>query len=276
MRVPGRFGQALRLNGPSDAEYVRLPQEAVSQLNDFTVACWVNLSSAQNWSRVFDFGQGTGVNMFLTARAGVAGSPPRFAITTGGRSQEQQVTGTSAVPVGQWVHLAVTLAGGTGTLYVDGVAVGSNPNMTLNPTDLGVPGNLWIGRSQYGDALLDAAVDEFNIFDRALSQAEVASLQDSAAGTTGGGNIASYRFEEDGGASAVDSSPNGRDAGIVAVVDRDESDWAPTHPGVVLTDRVGRRPRGRGDGGVHRLHRRAGRSPAHPSGGRPAVTPGRA
>ncbi|MGJ7440644.1 beta-L-arabinofuranosidase domain-containing protein [Aquipuribacter sp. MA13-6] len=229
-RVPGRFGNALRLNGPSAAEHVRLPQETVSQLSAMTIACWVNLGAAQNWSRVFDFGQGTAVNMFLTARAGVSGTPPRFAITVGGSGQEQRVTGGTALPVGQWVHLAVTLADGVGTLYVDGAVAGSNPAMTLDPTDLGVPGNIWLGRSQYGDAPLNASLDELHIFDRALSAAEVASLVASPAGTTGGGNIAWYRFDEDGGATVVDSSPNGRDAGVVAV-EPDDQEWVPTHPG---------------------------------------------
>ncbi|MEV4580340.1 beta-L-arabinofuranosidase domain-containing protein [Nonomuraea jabiensis] len=230
-RVEGRFGRGLRLNGGSGAEHLRLPQEAVSQLTDFTIATWVNLATAQTWSRVFDFGQSTTVNMFLTARSGAAGNPPRFAITVGGSGQEQQITGPSAVPAGEWVHLAVTLAGGVGTLYVNGSAVATNPGMTLDPTSLGVPGNIWIGRSQYGDPLLDATIDEFHIFDRALGAAEVQSLTTSAAGSTGGGNIAWYRFDEEGGSSALDSSPNGRDAGIVPVTQGGGGLWVPTHPG---------------------------------------------
>ncbi|GAA0989559.1 hypothetical protein GCM10009555_073750 [Acrocarpospora macrocephala] len=230
-RVAGRFGNGLRLNGGSNAEHIRLPQEAVSQLTNFTIATWVNLAAAQNWSRVFDFGQSTAVNMFLTARAGVTGNPPRFAITVGGSGQEQQINGTSAVPTGQWVHLAVTLSGPVGTLYVNGSPVGTNTAMTLNPTNLGVPGNVWIGRSQYGDAMLNATIDEFHIFDRALSQAEIQSLQSSAAGSTGGGNIAWYRFDEEGGATALDSSPNHRDAGIVAVAGNTGALWTPVYPG---------------------------------------------
>ncbi|GIH25297.1 hypothetical protein Aph01nite_36070 [Acrocarpospora phusangensis] len=230
-RVAGRFGNGLRLNGGSTAEHIRLPQEAVSQLTNFTIATWVNLAATQNWSRVFDFGQNTTVNMFLTARAGVTGNPPRFAITVGGSGQEQQINGTSAVPTGQWAHLAVTLSGSVGTLYVNGSPVGTNNAMTLNPTNLGVPGNVWIGRSAYGDAMLNATIDEFHIFDRALSPEEIQSLQSSAAGSTGGGNIAWYRFDEQSGSTALDSSPNGRNAGIVPVTQTGNTPWVPTHPG---------------------------------------------
>ncbi|AEB44835.1 beta-L-arabinofuranosidase domain-containing protein [Micromonospora maris] len=230
-RVPGRFGSGLRLNGPSRAEHVTLPQEAISQLTDFTIATWVNLAAAQNWSRLFDFGQNATVNMFLTPRAGVTGSVPRFAITVSGSGGEQRIDGTSALPTNQWVHLAVTLTQQTGTLYVNGEQVGQNTNMTLSPANLGNPGNRWIGRSQYGDPMLNATVDEFHIFDRALSPQEIQSLQDSPAGSTGGGSIAWYRFEEEGGSTIRDASPNGRDGGIVASQSSGGALWVPTHPG---------------------------------------------
>lgn len=229
-RVQGQFGSALPLNGDTDATYVDLPQEAANQLRSFTVASWVNLETEQPWSRLFDFGHGTDVNMFLTPRAGVEGSPPRFAITTSGAAGEQRIDGRTAVPVGQWVHLAVTVGDGTGVLYVDGSVVGRNTEMTLDASDLKTPGNVWIGRSQYGDPELAATIDEFHIFDRALSEQEVASLTDSEVGSTSGGNVAWYRFDEEGGTTAVDSSANGRDAGI-RVQAGDAADWIPTHPG---------------------------------------------
>jgi DUF1680 family protein len=230
-RVAGRHGSALRLNGGSAAQYVSLPQETAAQIADFTIAAWVKLGSTQSWSRLFDFGTGTAVNMFLTPRAGVTGAPPRFAITLGGSGAEQRITGSSALPVGEWVHLAVTLANGSGILYVDGQVAGTNSSMTLDPTNLGNPGNVWIGRSQYSDPFLNAEVDEFHVFNRALSQTEVGSLLDSAAGTTGGGNTAWYRFDEAGGTDAADSSPNGRAATIVPGQDEDPAGWVPTHPG---------------------------------------------
>ncbi|PZG13699.1 glycosylase [Micromonospora craterilacus] len=230
-RVTGRFGNGLRLNGPSRAEHVTLPQEAISQLADFTIASWVNLAATQNWSRLFDFGQNSTVNMFLAPRSGATGNAPRFAITVSGSGGEQQINGTTALPINQWVHLAVTLAGNTGTLYVNGQQAGQNTNMTLSPANLGNPGNRWIGRSQYGDPMLNATVDEFHIFDRALSAAEIQSLQDSPAGSTSGGSIAWYRFEEEGGSTIRDSSPNGRDGGIVPIQSGGTGLWVPTHPG---------------------------------------------
>ncbi|KAK7934697.1 hypothetical protein PG985_000192 [Apiospora marii] len=232
-RVSGKFGSALRLNQGDQKQYVTLPQETINQLRDFTIATWVNLASNQTWTRLFDFGKDTAVNMFLTPRADTAQHAPRFAITIGGSGQEQQINGKAAIPVNEWVHIAVTLKDASGALYVNGQVAGTNTGMTLNPTSLDNPGNRWIGRSQYGDAPLKATIDEFHVFNRALSATEIQSLQDSAAGSTDGGNIAWYKFDEKNGTSLKDSSPNGRDAGVVNDGGSDTVNWIPTHPGYV-------------------------------------------
>jgi hypothetical protein len=101
---------------------------------------------------------------------------PRFAITTSGSGGEQRINGNAALPTGVWKHVAVTLSGNTGTLYVDGVQVGQNTNITLRPSSLGNTNLNYIGRSQYSDPYLDGQIDEFRIYNRALSAAEVLAL----------------------------------------------------------------------------------------------------
>jgi hypothetical protein len=147
---------------------VALPPGVLRGLTDFTVATWVNIETPTTWSRIFDFGTGTQVNMFLTPRSG--DNTVRFAITNGGGGAEQRIDGTGPLPTG-WTHVAVTRSGTSGTIYVNGQPVGTNPNLTLGPSDLagGETANNWIGRSQYPDPLLDATVDDFHIYDRALS-----------------------------------------------------------------------------------------------------------
>jgi len=212
---PG-FGSAVRLNGSSPNQYVQMPDGVVSSLSDFTIATWVNRTSAsgQTWSRLFDFGTGTAVNMFLTVDAGGAAGA-RFAITLNGGGGEQQITATNPIPTG-WHHVAVTRSGNVGTLWVDGNAVATNSNLTLSPSSMGNTTNNWIGRSQYGaDPPLQAEVDDFHIFDRALSEAELEALMaQSGGGALGGGNVVWYRFDEPGGDRVVDSSARGNDGRI--------------------------------------------------------------
>ncbi len=209
-RVPGKIGNALALCGNN--EYVSLPSGIVQGVTDFTISAWVNPSADTAWSRVFDFGTGTNDYMFLTLNAG--GGPIRFAITTSGAGGEQQINGTGELPLNTWSHVAVTLSGSTGTLYVNGTAVGTNTNMTLNPAALGDTTQDWIGRSQYpADPYLDGEIDDFQIYNSALSASQIAAL---AGGQPGAGNVASYKFDETGGATAVDSSGNGRNGTIIS------------------------------------------------------------
>ncbi|WP_043625498.1 beta-L-arabinofuranosidase domain-containing protein [Nonomuraea candida] len=221
-RVAGRSGRAVRLDGP---QYVALPAGIVSGLDDFTVAVWLNPAAITTWSRIFDFGTGTSRTMFLTVSAG---SGPRFAITTSGGGGEQRIDGDGRLPAGQWTHVAVTLAGGTGTLYVNGAPVGANTAMTLKPSSLGPTDANWIGKSQYGDAYLRASVDEFRIYGRALSGAEVAALASGTDGDPGAADVAWYRFDEESGDRAADSSGRGRDARLVS---EPTGHPGPSHPG---------------------------------------------
>jgi hypothetical protein len=229
-RVAGKIGNAVKLNG--GGEYVNLPTGIVSGLTDFTASAWVNPASNDAWQRIFDFGTGTGTYMFLTVNGGGAGL--RFAITTG--SGEQQLTGGGQLPLNAWSHVAVTLSGTTGTLYLNGAPVATNPNMSLHPSNLGNTNQNWIGRSQFAaDPFLNSTVDDFNIYNQALSPAEVATL---ASGQAGAGNVADYKFDEAGGATALDSSGNGRNATIVSPGSAASANtplWQPLPDGPVIT-----------------------------------------
>ncbi len=174
---PAGYGQVLNLDGTND--YVEVPiGSLMGTWRDVTIAARVNQTDASRlWQRVFDFGTGTTVYMFLTPNNNATQSA-RFAITTaGGGASESLVTAPTPLSAG-WHHLAVTIdsAGMTLQLYVDGDMVASGPTEVL-PADLGVTTQNWLGRSQWeADPYFMGMLDEFRIYTRVLRPSEVRYL----------------------------------------------------------------------------------------------------
>lgn len=230
-RPPGRVGTALRLTGTpnghitGDADHVALPAGITKGLTDFTVATWVDLAVRDADARIFDFGRpgdsatDPKVRMYLTAHTSAGG--PRFAITTSGSDGEQRVDATTQLTAGRWAHVAVTKAGSVGTIYVDGVAAGTG-TLTLGPADLGDTTTNWIGRAQFPQAnikFLNATIDEFQLFGRALTSAEVGAVARDAGAVGTKDLVAWYRFDEAPGPSVVDSSGRGNNAEFFGATD---------------------------------------------------------
>ena len=166
-------GSQLMVSSASQ-QYASLPAGIVNSLSNLTIIAWVNLNTSSNWCRIFDFGKNTTTNMFLTPQNG-SSSTVRFAITTNGGANEQQINCSSTLTTGAWHQVAVTLSEGTGILYVDGVAAGTNSGMTLKPSSLGSTVSNYIGKSQYPDPYLNGALEEFRIYNVGLSSAEIAA-----------------------------------------------------------------------------------------------------
>ena len=169
----GKLGNAISLASGS-SQYLTIPSGMVSGLSDFTFSTWVNLNSLNTWARIFDFGMGTTNYMMLTTSSGAG--KMRYEIVNGGVSQQVN-SSTIVTGTGAWTHVAVTLSGSVGTLYINGTVAGTNSAMTLTPSDLGNTTQNWIGRSQWSaDPYLNGLVDDFRIYTRALSASEIASM----------------------------------------------------------------------------------------------------
>lgn len=171
--VADKRGNALSLNG-SDG-YVALPNQLMDDISDFTISAWVFWNASRNGECVFNFGAGTDRYLMLTPCA--SGGVTRFSMTITGVSGERVINGNAAMPIGTWVHVAVTLSGRVGILYVSGVAVGSNTDMFLAPFRIWDSNQNWIGRSQdSSNPYFNGEIQDFRIYRGALSANDVASL----------------------------------------------------------------------------------------------------
>ncbi|MBN1517398.1 LamG domain-containing protein [Candidatus Sumerlaeota bacterium] len=186
--VQGCIGQAISLSALND--YVELPYNVVAT-DDMTIAMWVYWNGGGQWQRIFDFGDtGSGDLMYMTPSSG--SNTFHFGIRKGNTNQ---TIDAPQLPSGKWVHVAVTLNGDIGALYVDGAQVASR-RITLNPTAINQTSN-YIGKGHGSEPPYNGLIDDFRIFDQALSQDELVSLA-SGSGSIGPSSLITHmQFEGD-------------------------------------------------------------------------------
>lgn len=182
VRQEGVIGSGIKLDGVDD--YISLPRGILSSTTDFTISTWLKQDQNSAWQRLYDFGTSNSNYLFLTTKATPSNvdSGVRFAITTSGGSGEQTITSGASKPMPQnvWTNVTVTLSGNVGILYIDGVEVARNNNITLKPRSLGTTTQNYIGKSQYSaDPYLNGTVDDFRIYGRALSLEEIQSIMET-------------------------------------------------------------------------------------------------
>jgi len=175
----GRIDGALDFDGYND--YVSLPiGSVIDSLTNCTVATWVDWDGSSpwkyDWQRIWDFGSGDSLYMFLTPNS--ADDTLRFAITEVGWWDEEQTEASVTLPSG-WFHVTVIIDADNHThkLYLDGSPVAQNTSGYLVPSDLGHTNQNWLGRSQYSaDPYFYGKLDDVRIYNRALEYGEISQL----------------------------------------------------------------------------------------------------
>ena len=173
-----RFGRALELAG--NGSHVQLPGHALSGEDTIGVTGWLYVPTGGSGPFV-DFGQSASTRLF----AAVTATGFRASVASGEARAETEAT---AVPVNQWVHLAVVLdpAHRLLTTYLDGVRVGQAANVAVTAEQLinqasGDANRLYIGRSQdESAATLHGKLRDVRIYRVALTDAQVATIHKNA------------------------------------------------------------------------------------------------
>ncbi len=170
------------LNMTSQNSYVQVPYNFTHQPS-MTIAMWVRWSGGNNWQRVFDFGNDTDHYMFLTPSNG---SEMRFVLKNGG---SEEVLSADRLPQNSYRHVAITIqatdAGSTSvTLYVNGEAVATKSDFTINPADIQAS-VAYLGRSMFiADPLFKGYLDDFRIYNYPLTADEILTVMEDTGATS--------------------------------------------------------------------------------------------
>jgi hypothetical protein len=158
------YGHVLNLNGTN--QYVWLPP-GVGYGQTFVAV--VNWRGGAAWQRVFDFGFDTSKTVMMTAASDA--NVLRCDINPGGNLQIVQWN--QPLPTNVWTHVALTLDGSRGILYVNGTPVATNASMNLLPLYV-APQTNHLGRSKFSaDPYFNGEYACFRAYGRALSPAEI-------------------------------------------------------------------------------------------------------
>ena len=170
--VQGTSGKALKFNGSDLQAAIPGAVDPVA----YTVSLWVRpeAASPQNiWVRTSSAGGLTAWSHQL--RIGASGKFEAYMFDGGHKT----VVGTTSIETGQWYHLVLTASnGGQLKLFVNGQQEGTAADLTT----------MWQGGDRYqiggptggGLGWLNGVVDETKLFHRALAEAEITRLYETA------------------------------------------------------------------------------------------------
>jgi hypothetical protein len=177
----GKIGNGLTLSQAQSA-YISLGAQPFKGTHALTIATWIKPGNLTTWQRLFDIGvnanlsqnAGTGTAYFSLVLKDLNGKIGLTSTKDGYSSSK--ILNADGLPSGVWKHIAIVASDGGATIYIDGSSVATTATL-LPPGALGNIDYAFIGKSQFSvDPLIDAELDEFRVYNRALSADEIRAL----------------------------------------------------------------------------------------------------
>ena len=209
----GQSGAAVSLDGVDD--FVKIKDGKISNSTTGTISAWVKMNSLVNAHKIVCYGGAAAA--FAQGLFGLEirqdGSNYYFSVISvpsDGSPGANSVHGNTVLQSGVWYHVALTSDGSSWKLYVNGVAEtltaqlgNGNTGRWFGNTSVATPDKTYIGGARFNGTDVGSfpgAIDEVRIYDRALPASEVATLA--------GGLVGYWKFDENSGTTAADSSGN--------------------------------------------------------------------
>lgn len=187
----GKQGGAFQFASPN--QYIQVPNQASLNPAQITLAAWIKTSrNDDTWRRIFDKSYTHGYALSVGGGHTPGSLFKGRAVMELGWDLKTDTWSDQPVTDGQWHHVATTYNGTEEFIYVDGVRqqqVARWPGkVTTNAFDLTIGINRVNPNPQYDEvgASFEGLIDEPMIWNRALSETEVAFLFNSQNGTPAG------------------------------------------------------------------------------------------
>lgn len=200
----GTNNYAMDLDGETD--FIKLPEDTYFN-SDFTFECWIYKRNNNNWSRLFDFGNGANQNNVIIALSQSNSGKLSFHINNDNQNRSFQLD--DPTPLNEWLHVTLRLTAHIGWVYLNGNYF--DIGLLQQPDDVSRSIN-YIGRSNWAnDTYADALIDEFRLFNIALEPEQIKAhyrqeLIDPALDTN---LIVYFDFNNDNNWQVFDKSENG-------------------------------------------------------------------
>ena len=184
---PGLTASTGTAVGFADGAHVAVPAGSFDGLSSFSILAWVSLNTETGIQTIAGQLGSAAVPDWLLTTVG-----KNLALFAGEGDTPDYQTASDPLSQGTAHHVAMTYGTGTGetklTMYVDGVSV-LEEDLTATPLEQSGPGGLALG-ALFGPLPLDGLLDDFQIYNRALSAEDVVFLKENPGQTLGmGGDI---------------------------------------------------------------------------------------
>ncbi|WP_430787772.1 family 43 glycosylhydrolase [Actinoplanes sp. G11-F43] len=163
----------------SGSNYVTIPNGVLKGAQAVTVSVWAKWTASTTVNQwIYSLGPDSSKYLFTSPRNG--GNMLFSAITSGSWQAESKLAHNAALPGGSWQHIAVTIDGSNAAMYLNGTRIASASGVTVKPSELYDATKSYsgyVGRSLYAaDPNYTGEVDDFRVYDTALSAAEILEL----------------------------------------------------------------------------------------------------
>jgi hypothetical protein len=177
--------------------FIYLPDDIISNYTSISFEAWTTPTTKPTWARLFDFGTnqggrgtggagGTGGNGITWTYLCLSDGAGLYHGDLESLSAGESIILGPSPTVGVLHHFVFTVdaVAQTAALFDNGVMVSFSKNYTVTPQAVGHTYNDYIGRSQWPDPYYNGSIDEFRIYNNALSPAQVEADYEAGPGST--------------------------------------------------------------------------------------------